>query len=82
MKRSILKKLIKECILEESEIARDSMGRVSDPNIGYSETRTKGDITKVIAILKGKKSEEFTKAINDLVELQNLEELIKRKKRN
>jgi hypothetical protein len=78
MKRSVLKKIIKELIQEEIE--RDGLGRVSDANINYSEVRTNGDITKVIAILKGKKSEQFTKAINDLIELQSLEELIEKKK--
>jgi hypothetical protein len=64
-------------LLEEME--RDDLGRSVHPDISYNTTEKKGVIDKVVATLKGKKSEQFTKAANDLLEIERLKEQLKQK---
>lgn len=77
MKRIELKEIIKKVIREEIE--RDELGRVKHPEISYDVKLKKGEIDSVIATLKGKKSEQFTKAANDLLEIERLKEELKKK---
>lgn len=60
------------------DVPRDSKGRVSLDDITYELKESKGVVTKIIAILRGKSSEVFTKLADRLVKLKALEEEIEK----
>jgi hypothetical protein len=80
MIRNEFKKLIND-ILKEShyeDIPRDTLGRVNLDDITYEMESKKEVVTKIIATLKGKSSEVYTKLADRLIRLNALEaEMIK-----